>query len=63
MNEGISEIHGNSKAVNAILFSGMSASTMSSAKWRSVNTKRRMVKEKPMCPEMNSYPLEEKKKL
>ncbi|CAD8086135.1 unnamed protein product [Paramecium sonneborni] len=56
--EGIQEIHNHKHAVSNILYSGLSASALASAKWHSVLAMRRMRAERPQCPEFREYPLD-----
>ncbi|CAD8077548.1 unnamed protein product [Paramecium primaurelia] len=56
--EGIQEIHNHKHAVSNILYSGLSASALASAKWHSVIAMRRMRAERPECPEFKEYPLD-----
>ncbi|CAD8175017.1 unnamed protein product [Paramecium pentaurelia] len=56
--EGIQEIHNHKYAVSNILYSGLSASALASAKWHSVQAMRRMRAERPQCPEFKEYPLD-----
>ncbi|KAM3141579.1 hypothetical protein pb186bvf_006184 [Paramecium bursaria] len=62
MNEGIQEIHNHPHAINSVLFSRLSASTLASCKWNSIQTKRRMLIERPQCPEVRDYPLDDEVK-
>ncbi|CAD8180158.1 unnamed protein product [Paramecium octaurelia] len=58
ISEGIQEIHNHKHAVSNILYSGLSASALASAKWHSVQAMRRMRAERPQCPEFKEYPLD-----